>query len=134
MRAVGWPSNALPEGVFLDAAALFPAGEEPRVVLRAMEAGEAILAVKVTEPGEDAGVSSRLSAGMRAFAVRVDVASGVSGFLRPGDRVDVYSTGRAGDSDVTKLIQTGIRIVAIDQFNGSDTPGLIWDAIEAKAR
>ena len=25
-------------------------------------------------------------------------------------------------------------IVAIDQFNGSDTPGLIWDAIEAKAR
>jgi glutathione synthase len=23
-------------------------------------------------------------------------------------------------------------IVAIDQFNGSDTPGLIWDAIEAK--
>jgi glutathione synthase len=24
-------------------------------------------------------------------------------------------------------------IVAIDQFNGSDTPGLIWDAIEAKA-
>jgi len=24
-------------------------------------------------------------------------------------------------------------IVAIDHFNGSDTPGLIWDAIEAKA-
>ena len=25
-------------------------------------------------------------------------------------------------------------IVAIDRFNGSDTPGLIWDAIEAKVR
>ena len=24
-------------------------------------------------------------------------------------------------------------IVAIDQFNRSDTPGMIWDAIEAKA-
>jgi glutathione synthase len=24
-------------------------------------------------------------------------------------------------------------IVAIDAFNGSDTPGMIWDAIEAKA-
>ena len=23
-------------------------------------------------------------------------------------------------------------IVAIDKFNGTDTPGLIWDAIEAK--
>jgi glutathione synthase len=25
-------------------------------------------------------------------------------------------------------------IVAIDQFNGTDTPALIWDAIERKAR
>ena len=24
-------------------------------------------------------------------------------------------------------------IVAIDKFNGTDTPALIWDAIEAKA-
>jgi glutathione synthase len=24
-------------------------------------------------------------------------------------------------------------IVAIDKFNGSDTPALIWDAIESKA-
>ena len=45
------------------------------------------------EPGQDAGVSSRLSKGMRAFAIRVDVATGVSGFLRPGDRVDVYWSG-----------------------------------------
>jgi pilus assembly protein CpaB len=120
VSTVRWPTNALPEGAFLDAAALFPEGKEARVVLRAMEAGEAILAVKVTEPGQDAGVSSRLSAGMRAFAVRVDVASGVSGFLRPGDRVDVYWTGRAGDADVTKLIQTGIRIVAIDQSADED--------------
>ena len=120
VRTVSWPSNALPEGAFQEADALFPEGEEPRVVLRAMEAGEAILAVKVTAPGEDAGVSSRLSAGMRAFAVRVDVASGVSGFLRPGDRVDVYWTGRLNDGDVTKLIQTGVKIIAIDQSADED--------------
>ena len=120
VRTVSWPSNAIPEGAFQEASALFPESEEPRVVLRAMETGEAILAVKVTEPGQDAGVSSRLSAGMRAFAIRVDVASGVSGFLRPGDRVDVYWTGRVGDGDVTKLIQTGVGIVAIDQSADED--------------
>ncbi len=88
VRTVGWPSNAVPEGAFQDAAALFPEGEEARVVLRAMEAGEAILAVKVTEPGQDAGVSSRISAGMRAFAIRVDVTRlRLSPPRRPGRRL-----------------------------------------------
>ena len=120
VRPARWPANAVPEGAFQDPEHLFPEGAEYRIVLRAMEPGEAILAVKVTEPGEDAGVSSRLSAGMRAFAIRVDVASGVSGFLRPGDRVDVYWTGRVGDRDLTELIQAGLRIVAIDQSADQD--------------
>jgi len=90
-----------------------------------MEKDEALLVVKVTGPGEDAGVSSRLSPGMRAFALRVDVASGVSGFLRPGDRVDVYWTGRtdseaAGSREVTKLIEAGIKLIAIDQSADED--------------
>jgi pilus assembly protein CpaB len=55
---------------------------------------------------------------MRAFAIKVDVASGVSGFLRPGDRVDVYWTGRAPSGDggeVTRLIESGVTLVAVDQ-------------------
>jgi pilus assembly protein CpaB len=119
--SVPWPVNTIPIGAFEEASALFPEGKEPRTVLRAMEPGEAILAVKVTEPGQDAGVSSRLSAGMRAFAIRVDVASGVSGFLKPGDRVDVYWTGRVGQDELTKLIQTAVKIVAIDQSADEDS-------------
>jgi pilus assembly protein CpaB len=121
VRAVKWPENAIPEGTFKTLEALFPEGEEElRTVLRAMEKDEAVLEVKVTEPGEDAGVSSRLAKGMRAFAIRVDVASGVSGFITPGDRVDIYWSGRAEMSDgetqsITQLIQPGIRILAIDQ-------------------
>ena len=68
------------------------------------------------------GVSSRLSAGMRAFAIRTDVTSGVSGFLRPGDRVDVYWTGQIRESqNLTKLIQAGIKIIAIDQSADEDS-------------
>lgn len=121
VRIVMWPENAIPEGAFVDPKVLFPdAGNSLRTVIRAMEKDEALLAVKLTEPGEDAGVSSRLSAGMRAFTIRVDVASGVSGFLRPGDRVDVYWSGRIGSKDVTKLILEDIKLIAIDQIADED--------------
>lgn len=123
VRLVRWPVDAIPEGAFTSEAELFGEDEEDlRSVLRAMEKDEAVLAVKVTEPGEDAGVGSRLSKGMRAFAIRVDVTSGVSGFLRPGDRVDVYWTGRTPGSgnDITKLIDTSVRIIAIDQIADED--------------
>lgn len=121
IRAVAWPQNALPEGVFTKKEDLL--NDDPkklRTVLRAIEKDEPILAVKVTEPGEDAGVSSRLERGQRAFAIRVDVASGVSGFLRPGDRVDVYWTGEAMGREVTKLIENGLQLIAVDQIADGD--------------
>ncbi|TCO69184.1 Flp pilus assembly protein CpaB [Rhodovulum euryhalinum] len=122
LRRVLWPKDSLPEGVFQTAEELFPDGQPKfRTVLRAMEAGEPLLAVKVTAPGGDAGLTSRLSRGMRAFAIRVDVASGVSGFLRPGDTVDVYWTGQSQDKQVTRLIQTGIPLIAVDQIADEDT-------------
>lgn len=121
VREVAWPKNAIPEGAFTKSKDLFPKDEEElRVVLRAMEKDEAILAVKVTEPGADAGVATRLSTGMRAFTIRVDVASGVSGFLRPGDKVDVYWSGVNAGREVTKLILEGIRLIAIDQIADED--------------
>ena len=57
---------------------------------------------------------------MRAFTITVDGSSGVSGFLRPGDRVDGYWTGRvdignqASNGDVTKLIESAVPLIAID--------------------
>jgi pilus assembly protein CpaB len=120
---IAWPSDALPEGAFTDIAKLFPEGAGgPRMVVRPMERFEPVLAVKVTLPGEDAGLTTRLARGMRAFAIKVDVASGVSGFLRPEDRVDVYWTGSTGisDGELTRLIETGVRIIAVDQTADTD--------------
>ncbi|MEZ5722472.1 MAG: Flp pilus assembly protein CpaB [Paracoccaceae bacterium] len=128
IRKVAWPENAIPKGVFTSLDKLFPEGEKRfRTAIRTMEKDEAVLAVKVTGPGEDAGVASRLSSGMRAFAIKVDVTSGVSGFLTPGDRVDVYWTGRTETNgerrEVTKLIQTNLHIIAIDQTADLDRTG-----------
>lgn len=127
VRAVAWPENAIPEGAFLDMETLFPENTpDLRVVLRQIEKDEAIMALKVTEPGEDTGLTSRLARGTRAFTIKVDVSSGVSGFLRPGDRVDVYWTGRVNigrdsdNGDVTKLIEAGVQLIAIDQSAGGE--------------
>lgn len=125
VKKVRWPEEAVPEGAFIAEEALFPDGSDRvRSVLRTMEPDEAVLASKVTEPGQDAGISSRLSPGMRAFAIRTDVTSGVSGFLRVGDRVDVYWTGQINQGQaLTKLIQAGIRIIGINQSADEDRSG-----------
>ncbi len=130
VRVVRWPENAIPQGTFRKKEGIFSQGVEEenlRTVIRAMEKDEAVMTIKVTAPGEDAGVSSRLAKGMRAFAIKVDVASGVSGFLRPGDRVDVYWTGQNynpnGDNngaELTKLIETNVKILAVDQIADED--------------
>ena len=122
VRIVRWPEAAIPEGAYYDEASLFPDGlDTPREVLRTMEPDEAVLAAKVTEPGESAGVASRLSPGMRAFTIQTDVTSGVSGFLRPGDRVDVYWTGNVPNAGrETRLIDAAVQIIGINQSADED--------------
>lgn len=116
---IDYAVNYVPEGAFSTIEELFPKGvETPRFVLRQMEKNEPILMAKVTEPGQNASITSRLTRGMRAFTIKVDVASGVSGFLRPQDRVDVYWSGsvRGENSQTfTQLIKSGVEIIAIDQ-------------------
>lgn len=112
----------LPEGTFETEEALFPdLGERLRTVTRPMEVNEPVLAAKVSEPGEIVTITSLLDPGMRAFTIKVDVQSGVSGFLRPGDHVDIYWSGTinrgAGTTSrgVTQLIQSAVELIAVDQ-------------------
>lgn len=119
----------VPEGAFATLEEFFPEGvDKPRVVLRQMEKNEPILATKVTAPGKSAGITSLLGRGMRAFTIKVDVASGVSGFLRPSDHVDVYWSGSVDRSNgdnrsFTQLIKSNVEIIAIDQSANGETNG-----------
>lgn len=132
VQLIYWPANALPEHIFKDQktlakgdVALFPEDtNEPRYVLRQMEKYEPILAEKITEPGQTAGLTGQLGKGQGAFAIKVDVASGVSGFVQPGDHVDIYWTGSAGENNdnMTRLIETGVKVIAVDQ-NANDGNG-----------
>jgi len=114
VQKIYWPKNALPEGIFIEDAKLFPEDlKEPRYVLRDMEKFEPVLAIKVTEPGVQAGLNGEIEKGMRAFAIKVEAAD----FLQPGDRVDIYWTGGAAgvEGDLTRLIENGLKIIAVDR-------------------
>ena len=124
VKKIYWQKSALPEGTFNDEAILFPPNEErPRYVLRPMETHEPILAVKITEPGQPAGLTGALDPGMRAFAIKVDATSGVSGFVYPGNYVDVYWTGSDGSREITRLIESSVNVIAIDQSAAGATTG-----------
>lgn len=115
VQMIYWPKNTIPEGAFLDPALMFPedAKNQPRYVLRQMEKYEPILAVKVTNPGEQAGLNGAIEKGMRAFAIKVEAAD----FLQPGDRVDIYWTGsvQGVEGEMTRLIETTMKIIAVDR-------------------
>ncbi len=131
MEVIKWQANKVPEGAFNAIVApqdgnkkvipVFWEGEtRPRAAMRSYLPYEPILASKVTDPGIDAGINAVLGAGKRAFALKVDVTSGVAGFLRPGDRVDVYWSGKIGKQEVTKLIDTAVKLIAINQNADAD--------------
>lgn len=117
---IEWPSTALPPGAYTEKDELFPVGMPPRAVLRALEPGEPLMPVKLSRPGQDAGIVAVLTPGMRAFTIDVNVSTGVSGFLRPGDRIDVYWTGRIEGGDVTRLMETSMKVIAVDQSADQD--------------
>jgi pilus assembly protein CpaB len=103
-----------PRAVFFDNEA------RPRAALRSYEPFEPLLEAKITKPGVDAGIMANLENNMRAFTIDVTATTGVSGFLRPGDFVDIYWSGRSGQNQVTKLLQSNVRLIAINQNADAD--------------
>ncbi|MBL8553640.1 MAG: Flp pilus assembly protein CpaB [Phenylobacterium sp.] len=84
------PQNAVPTGSFatVDQALQADHGAPP-VALTPIAQREALLPTKLSGPGARPTVAAELEEGKRAYAVKVDDATGVGGHALPGDRVDV---------------------------------------------
>ena len=113
LREVPWLEEALPAGAFSKVAEL-TSGK--RVVLLPIDANEAILASKITGPGQRATLSAMLREGMKAVTIRVNDVEGVAGFILPGDHVDVVLT-RQGDKNyaTSDIVLQDVRVLGIDQ-------------------
>jgi pilus assembly protein CpaB len=113
LREVPWPQDALPPGAFAKTAELTASR---RVVVLPMEANEAVLASKITGPGQRATLSAVLGEGMKAVTIRVNDVEGVAGFVLPGDHVDVVLTRQSDkDNASNDVIVQNVRVLAVDQ-------------------
>jgi pilus assembly protein CpaB len=84
--------------------------------------GEPISDAKIVSPGSRGFLAAVLGPGMRAISVPVTATSGISGFIFPGDQVDIMIThqltGAGGSETQHKAAETvlqDVRVIGIDQ-------------------
>ncbi len=113
LRELPWPRGALPAGAFGKIADLATA---KRAVVLPMQENEAVLAFKITGPGQRATLSAALQEGMKAVTIRVNDVAGVAGFVFPGDHVDVVLTRQTDKQNATNdVVIENKRVLAVDQ-------------------
>jgi len=122
VKWVDWPSGGVQATYYVEGKRQVTdvAGS---VVRYAMSAGEPITEGKIVSPGDRGFLAAVLQPGMRAVSVPITVTSGISGFVFPGDRVDivlvhVYKQGTGeGDRDkrAGETVLNDVRVLAVDQ-------------------
>lgn len=108
LRVVNFPKESVPEGSYAEIDSVV--GHTTKIFLTAREP---VLRAKLSTVG--GGLSMRVAKDMRASSVDVKLSSSVSGFVLPGDRVDVLVTidrpGAINDA-VTRTILQNIEVLA----------------------
>lgn len=90
--------------------------------------GEPILENRLAGKGAGAGLAATIPQGMRAVSIRVNDVGGVSGFVRPGARVDVLIAGNPpGTSNtmgvVSKTLLQNMEVLSAGQDMQKDSEG-----------
>ncbi len=118
--------GSLPEGeCFADAASL-----EGKVLIMPVTANEPILRSRLAPDGiKTGGVAAVVDPNKRAMAVKVDKVIGVSGFVHPGNRVDVLVSLQKVEKNsnpITKIVLQNIPVLAtgteIEQKGRNEKP------------
>jgi pilus assembly protein CpaB len=114
-----WPNGAVPPS-YLMQGKVRPTDLVGAVVRSRITAGQPITFDQVVRPGERGFMAVVLTPGNRAVTVNVNASTGNSGFIFPGDHVDliltmtVASPGGAS-RHVSETILRNVRVVGMDQ-------------------
>jgi pilus assembly protein CpaB len=108
-------AESIPPGALLNAGAA-----SGRVLRYPVRANELVLESNLAplEGAKGGGFAAVVTPKKRAMAIKVDKVVGVSGFLHPNDRVDVYVTltpqsGHQGDKTLTKLVLENMLVLSV---------------------
>ncbi len=87
--------------------------------------GEPIVKGRVIKPDDRGFLAAVLKPGMKAVSIKVKVDNSVSGFIKPGDHVDLLLSHRVVPSntepprehDIAETILSDLRVIAVDQVS-----------------
>ena len=123
IKTVPFLKESLPTGYYSKTEKL-----EGRVIIAPLKKNEPIIESKLAPDNVTAGgVSAIVKPGKRALAVKGDKVIGISGFINPGNRVDVLVTLKDPGSkmEVTKVVLENVMVLASGtqmQDNGKGDP------------
>jgi len=110
LRIAHYPKDAVPSGAYSQLDSVV--GQTTKVF---MAAREPVTEIKLSSRG--GGLSMLVRPRMRAASIEVNQVSGVSGFVLPGDRVDILITvnPRHDEDAVTRTLLQNIEVLAAGQ-------------------
>jgi pilus assembly protein CpaB len=110
VRLVQLPQSAVPPGAFSGTSQILSRG-----AVLPVAKGDFILPYKLAAVNAGAGLPSLIPPGMRAVSVRVNDVVSVAGFVQPGTRVDVLSTGEQGSGNdrQTTTVLENVAVIAV---------------------
>jgi pilus assembly protein CpaB len=123
IKTIPFLKESLPAGYVENAATLLG-----RVLIAPLKTNEPVTEHRLAPTSVTVGgVSAVIKPGKRAIAVKGDKVIGISGFILPGNRVDVLvtMTDPRTESEVTKLVLENVPVLATGtqlQENGKDEP------------
>ncbi len=122
-----WPTGPL-DPAYILAGARSPQSLAGWVARQPFAPGEPITTAQIVAPGDRGFLAAVLRPGMRAISVPVTATSGISGFIFPGDHVDILVTQTVtppgphqAQHKEAETILHNIRVLAVDQrLTGKD--------------
>jgi pilus assembly protein CpaB len=127
VKVVDWPKDSQITGAITDREQV-----SGRVVRYPLVSGEIILDSKLAPKGTPGGLAGIIQNDKRAVTVKVDEASGVAGFVMPGNRVDVLLTldkKEFKDDPVNQAVLQNILVLGkgqdIDQSKNGEKPQIV---------
>ncbi len=133
---IAWPEDGIADGYVVEGREDADEAEKSgkalfagAVVRSRITAGEPVTARRLVQPGERGFLAAVLDPGKRAVSLPVDATTGISGFIFPGDWVDVIFTGhikldagaagnegtRAKRIDFSETLLGDVQVIAMDQ-------------------
>jgi pilus assembly protein CpaB len=125
-----WPEGGLDKNYVVMGGPRTPDAFAGWVAKNTIAGGEPVTESKIIAPGNRGFLAAVLRPGMRAISIPVTITSGISGFIFPGDEVDLLvtyavpsATGDDKDKDkkstydhkAAETVLRTVRVVAIDQ-------------------